>query len=363
MSQSVQSDCPIPETLSDFEHGLLSEAELIRVAEHLEHCERCLQIIAGRSSQDSDLLIRGLRQFIPADQFQPNLNSPIAPTVGQTGLFVVPATGTIDYVPGLASDQDIPIPSPSDPSDDRNGSEEMFGHYRLLKTLGAGGMGIVYKAMDTRLKRIVALKMIKSSLASQEGYDRFLAEAQAVARLQHPNVVQVFEVGEIAGQPYCTLEYISGGSLDHRDKGTVLSPAGAATLVEQLSRGMQAVHDLKLIHRDLKPANVLLQGAQEVPLEECIPKVTDFGLVKFLDDQSDGQTHADAIMGTPSFMAPEQAAGKTRDVTPAADIYALGATLYDLLCDRPPFKGETLTETLRQVREDPPLAPRSLRPR
>jgi len=248
------------------------------------------------------------------------------------------------------------VPAPAPPA--------AFGRYVLGDKLGEGGMGVVYKAVDTQLKRTVALKMIRAGRGvSGEAVARFIAEAEAVARLQHPNVVQIHELGDVAGQAYAALEFVPGGSLDRRIRTTLPDPRVAARLMIPVARGVQAAHDLNLVHRDLKPANILLHGPAGAPLDECVPKVTDFGLVKFLDDAASAQTQADAVMGTPSYMAPEQAAGAAGDVGKPADVYALGATLYDLLSGRPPFKGTTVQDTLRQVIEQDPVPPRSLQPK
>jgi WD40 repeat protein len=212
-------------------------------------------------------------------------------------------------------------------------------------------MGVVYQARQEALGRPVALKMIRG--ADPDLRERFLREARAVARLQHPNIVQVFEVGEAAGQPYCALEYVEGGSLDRKLDGTPRAPRQSAQMVEVLARAVQAAHEAGVVHRDLKPANVLVARG-------WVLKVTDFGLAKQIDDV--GQTQTGAILGTPSYMAPEQAQGK-RDVGPAADVYALGAILYELLTGRPPFRGATVLDTLEQVRSQEPVPVRQLQPK
>jgi serine/threonine protein kinase len=226
--------------------------------------------------------------------------------------------------------------------------------YQILQVLGRGGMGVVYKARQTKLQRQVALKMILAGdHAGAADLARFRTEAEAIARLQHPNIVQIFEVGEHDGKPFFSLEFCGQGSLADRLNGTPLPPKGAARLVETLARAMDFAHRQGVIHRDLKPANVLLQksftaksggtteqGNDTVGSSEAsafyatkwIPKITDFGLAKKLDDV--GQTQSGAIMGTPSYMAPEQAAGKTKSLGPAADVYALGAILYECLTGR-----------------------------
>ncbi len=226
--------------------------------------------------------------------------------------------------------------------------------YEVLGVLGQGGMGVVYQARQMGLNRVVALKMIlHAEHAGDEERRRFRAEAESIARLQHPNIVQVFEVGEHSGLPFFSLELCAGGSLDQKLNGTPLPPKEAAALVETLARAMDAAHQKGVIHRDLKPANVLLAA-------DGAPKVTDFGLAKKLDEA--GQTASGAVMGTPSYMAPEQAGGKTAALGPPCDIYALGAILYECLTGRPPFRGPSVMDTLIQVIADEPVAVRQLQP-
>jgi WD40 repeat protein len=228
------------------------------------------------------------------------------------------------------------------------------GH-EILGELGRGGMGVVYKARHLGLKRLVAVKMILAGeFAAPAQRQRFLHESQAVARFQHPNIVQVHDSGEAASRPYFSLEYVGGGSLDRKLGGTPQPPRQAAALVETLARAMQYAHEHGIVHRDLKPANVLLT-------EDDTPKVTDFGLAKRLG--AEGLSADGDVMGTPSYMAPEQASGKAREVGPGADVYALGAILYELLTGRPPFKGATLLETLEQVRSQEPVSPARLQPK
>jgi WD40 repeat protein len=227
--------------------------------------------------------------------------------------------------------------------------------YEVLGELGRGGMGVVYRAQQAALKRVVALKMVLSGdLASAQELARFRSEAEAVARLQHPNIVQIHEVGEYDGRPFFSLEYVGGGTLATKVRASLPDPKEAAALIEQLARAMHAVHRCDVVHRDLKPANVLLAA-------DGTPKVADFGLAKRLDGDS-GQTHTGRIMGTPSYMAPEQAGGHGKKVGPAADVYSLGAILYECLTGRPPFRAATVLDTLNQVRHDDPVPPRGLNP-
>jgi serine/threonine protein kinase len=219
--------------------------------------------------------------------------------------------------------------------------------YEILRELGRGGMGVVYLARHLRLHRVVALKMILAGAhAGLEQLERFRTEAEAIARLQHPHIVQIHEVGEQAGLPFLSLEFCPDGSLEKKLQGTPLVPKEAAALVEKLAHAMHAAHGKGVIHRDLKPANVLLA-------EDGAPKITDFGLAKKLGEA--GQTASGAVLGTPSYMAPEQAGSKSKELGPACDVYALGAILYECLTGRPPFKAATPLDTILQVLSDEPV--------
>jgi tetratricopeptide (TPR) repeat protein/tRNA A-37 threonylcarbamoyl transferase component Bud32 len=228
--------------------------------------------------------------------------------------------------------------------------------YEMLEVLGMGGMGIVYKARQPRLDRFVALKMIlRGANAAIEDLARFEAEAQAVAAIEHPNIVRIFEIGEHNGLPYFSLEYLAGGSLARKIVGKPQPVAEAARITEVLARAMHVAHEHGVIHRDLKPANVLIAADGTL-------KISDFGLAKRLESDS-GRTKSGSILGTPSYMAPEQAKGDTKLVGPAADQYALGAILYELLTGRPPFQGTTVLDTLDQVRNNEPVPPSQLQPK
>jgi tetratricopeptide (TPR) repeat protein/tRNA A-37 threonylcarbamoyl transferase component Bud32 len=228
--------------------------------------------------------------------------------------------------------------------------------YEILEVLGRGGMGVVYKARQVKLNRLVALKMVLAGAhAGPPQLTRFATEAEAVARLQHPNIVQIYEVGEHDGLPYLSLEYIDGISLSQKIAGNPQPPREAAELVEQLARAMAIAHERGIIHRDLKPANVMLT-------KDGMPKISDFGLAKRLEDDS-ALTRAGTLMGTPSYMSPEQARGDLNQIGPLADLYSLGAVLYELLTGRPPFAGPTMLETLSQVRNQEPVPPTRLQPK
>ncbi len=222
--------------------------------------------------------------------------------------------------------------------------------YEIIRELGRGGMGVVYLAWQSGLHRLVALKMILAGEYSRPvDRERFLSEAEVVARLEHPNLVKIHETGEQDGRPYFSMEYVKGGRLTDSLRGTPLSPLRTAQLAETLARATHAAHERGVIHRDLTPSNVLLTPEGE-------PKIVDFGLAKLTIGGME-RTKSGDILGTPSYMAPEQASGQSKGVGPAADVYALGAILYEMLTGRPPFKGETLMDTLSQVIDDEPVTP------
>ncbi len=222
--------------------------------------------------------------------------------------------------------------------------------YDVQDVLGHGGMGVVYKAWHLRLRRIVALKMLLAGPGARpEELERFSREAEAVAGLRHANIVQVYDVGDLDGRPYFTMEFVEGGSLAQKLASTPQPAGEAAALTATLAEAIQAAHRSGIVHRDLKPANVLLTA-------DGTPKIADFGLARRLEGGA-GLTQSGASVGTPSYMAPEQAQGKTG---PSADIYALGAILYELLTGRPPFRSETAAETVLQVIYQEPLPPSHL---
>jgi WD40 repeat protein len=347
-----------------------AEEYLARYAELSDDPETAAELLAGefrlRRRSEPDLtakhyLVRfpqyeaALRQRF-ADQYQP-----------QTGPGTTPDTSRGLALIGPELNQ---VATLSPASQQLGGTGDRLprpGGYDVQAVLGRGGMGVVYRARQVNLDRVVALKMIVSGAhAGPEERDRFLAEARAVAAVRHPNVVQVYEVGQHDGLPYMALEYVAGGSLNERLKRGLPQPREAACLVEQLSRGIQAAHDRQIVHRDLKPQNVLLglpEGScrDEIPLGQCVPKVTDFGLAKRVEGGS-ALTQSGALMGTPAYMAPEQARGQGKRVGRAVDVYALGAILYECLTGRPPFHGPSAWDTMVLVASTEPVPVRQLQP-
>jgi serine/threonine-protein kinase len=227
--------------------------------------------------------------------------------------------------------------------------------YEILGELGRGGMGVVYKARQVHLDRLAALKMILAGAhATPEDLARFGVEARAAARLDHPNIIRIYDSGECRGRPYFSMELVTGGSLAHRLIGPLWPVTAAVRLIRTLALAMHHAHQNSVVHRDLKPANVLFH-------HDGTPKVTDFGLAKQLDSGLH-LTDTGRILGTVHYMAPEQAAGDTRSIGPATDTHALGVTLYEMLTGRPAFDGPTLLDILERIRSTTPIPPTALRP-
>ncbi len=264
-----------------------------------------------------------------------------------------PETGPVPGPADIAEAVTVPPTTPMGPA---AGLDRLvLPGYDVLEVLGRGGMAVVYKARQQSLRRVVALKVVLAGAdASPEEVARFRVEAEAVAELHHPHIVQIYEVGRHDGCPYCSLEFIEGGSLADSLRRTPLLPEQAARLTEKLARAIQCAHEHGIVHRDLKPGNILLTPEGE-------PKISDFGVAKRMDGER-ARTQTGAVLGTPGYMAPEQAAGQ-RDVGPAADVYGLGAILYELLTGRPPFAASTALDTVLRVLSEEPAPPRRLQPK
>jgi urea transport system substrate-binding protein len=250
------------------------------------------------------------------------------------------------------------LPAPPFPSGSRYPN---LPGYEILSELGRGGMGVVYKARQVKLNRPVAIKTIISGAhAGARERARFAAEAESVARLQHPNIVQIYDVSEHDGSPYFSMEFVDGPSLHRRLQGQPVDEVTAATVLETVALAIQYAHERGIVHRDLKPANILMAGPEDAPLRDCVPKLTDFGLARQLEEDV-RLTQTGVVLGTPCYMAPEQVENPTAEIKPAVDIYGLGALLYEMLTGRPPFSAASNFETMRMVVTEDPVRPSLLR--
>jgi WD40 repeat protein len=339
---------PDTDRLRGFAAGTLAEPELARVAAHLDDCAAC------RARVD---------EFTIGDGFLGRLQSagPLAnPNIEDASERRRAAIALLREArnaaqPGRDRDRE-PAPAGAAP--------EQVGDYDILREVGRGGMGVVYQARHRGLRRLVALKMILAGgFASESQRQRFRREAELAARVQHANIVQIYEVGVHDGHPFLAMEWVGGGTLADRIGGDPWPPAEAARLVETLARAIDLAHRHGVVHRDLKPSNILIQADADEPatrpMAVAVPKVGDFGLARAMDGDG-GLTASGLAMGTPEYMAPEQAAGSA--VGPSADIYALGVVLYQLLAGQPPFRGTTPFEVLRALAHAEPVAPRRFRP-
>jgi serine/threonine protein kinase len=353
---------------------LLVESYLAQQPALMEDSEAVLDLLyhevvlrqARGEAVDAEEYIRRFPQWAELLRLHFQVHRAIDPTSERDAL-----TGSITYPP--------PAPVSLPPSLPVASGWPAIPGYEIEAELGRGGMGVVYKARQRALNRVVALKMILSAEhASPREMSRFRREAELVAQLQHPHIVQIYEVGEQDGRPFFSMEFIGGGSLDRQVAGTPQPAREAGQLVETLARTMHHAHEHGIIHRDLKPANILLMRNVECGMRNQdprdssfpiphsafrIPKISDFGLAKLLDGEEAGPTRSGDLLGTPSYMAPEQIEGKTGAIGVAADVYGLGTILYELLTGRPPFKAETAMETLLQVKFLDPVSPSRFQPK
>lgn len=366
------TDCPDTEILARFMLGELPAREFELLERHLVQCSRCDELADSLGGQDTLTDAMRARSPIAAAAQSPEVEALIrtmraltaeawkaAPAAGET-----PADSPFRSAPAIdvSAEAMALLEPPRGP-----GEIGRFGPYAILKVIGSGGMGVVYQAVQPRPQRLVALKVsLVDFRAGRQRLARSQSEPEIVARLEHATIVPIYEAGEHAGLPYFTMEYLEGGSLGQRLSAAPLPAREAAGLVQALAGAVQFAHQHGVVHRDLKPSNVLLTS-------DGLPKISDFGLAKVVELEAQvaerqdylvigAETQTGAVLGTPAYMAPEQATGHSKEAGPAVDVYALGAILYEAVTGRPPFKAATVLETLEQVRSQEPVPPCRLQP-
>ena len=374
----MNTSCPTTDQIHRCCDGMLSADETQSVLDHAEVCGSCLRRIEDYEQQGSSFLEALCRSDGVAENLEPGCRRMIA-AAAELADSIVMDRSELAECSGTESEQvlagavlaDTPASAfrgsadagPPRVAEDSSSSADLrtfqsgerFGDYEILSEIARGGMGVVFRARHVNLNRTVALKMILDArLCSDQAIARFRTEAAAAAQLEHPGIVPIYEVGETDGQHFFSMMLIETGCLKSLIQDQELTPRDAARMVSQVARIVQFAHSRNIVHRDLKPGNVLID-------EEGRPRLTDFGLAKDLTDHShltsDGQ-----VMGTPSYMSPEQAAGRSEQVGPVSDVYALGAILYHLVTGRPPFQERSILKTLQQVVSEEPESPRKLNP-
>lgn len=382
--QAKPIKCPSTEELRQYDAGTVSGDRQAFIDGHLEQCEHCLEfLLAPIQSKDSLLVALEVRD-------QVEIQNTVLRALVDRGIEI----GRQEALETVTSAE---LNSTQGPETVTQGQREPNSSrfpavpgFEILSELGKGGMGVVYEARQLGLNRRVALKMIlPHGIHNEDAIKRFSVEAESVARLEHPNIVRIHEVGEVNGAPYFSLEFVSQGSLRGLMKADTISPAAAADLIAKIAGGVEFAHGRGVVHRDLKPANILLADgvpgedeASDIRSQSCQsrdktnrsgsassksvltvrPKIADFGLARLTDIEDQRQTRTGAVMGTPTYMAPEQAAGRTYDCGPPVDIYALGVMLYELLTGRVPFRAESVTELLQLIQTTTPVTPKRLQP-
>lgn len=359
--------CPSPEQLSDLLRENLSTDEHSCVATHLEDCSVCQnrldQLVAADCVESWRALDQVHSEPQPDQAFISSLKSMIPQAVVSAS-----QNGSIQFRTGLVDSTRL---------EDITEAPTKIGDYEIIDEIARGGMAIVYRARQPQLGRIVAIKRLRFRDQERADVERFFLEAESVARLHHPYIVQVFQVGEDLGRPYLALEYIHGPTLAEHLSGSPVDPRSAAEFLRKVAIGVHHAHQQGIIHRDLKPANILLDpivaspdewsraksgnGTKTPLLSAFEPKVADFGLARRIDDEQ-RLTLPDVLAGTPAYLAPEQITRGTSKVTIACDIYSLGAILYEMLTGRPPHLGPTVLATIRLVESADPIPPRRLQP-
>lgn len=308
--------CPDPELLRRIAAGVISDDSLTATIGHLHACDHCRQ---------------SFEAFMRAD-----LHS------------LKPLAGDTHHPAATLPHAEPPLP------------DEIGPGFQVIESLGTGGMGFVLKCHDTRLRRTVAVKLLRNDRVTPDHLERIAREARAQASLNHPNIVPVYEIGQHAGLPMIVMEYLPGGSLRDRIAQAPLQPRQAAAVVAAIARGLDQAHAAGVVHRDLKPSNILLtDGELAGDAHAAVPKIADFGLAKFLSEGSD-LTAADAIPGTPAYLAPELVGAARAQATPASDQYALGVILYECLTGRPPFTGVSFAQLVALIQAAMPVSPREL---